>query len=419
MKTIKLNLTLILALLLSVSAFSQKDEMKMAGKAIAKSNFTEALINLKKVEGMLDQLDDKTKAKFYYYKAKAVSATGNVDESVKTIQTLLDFEEKTGKPKYSKEVQPILTDLIKNLREKGIKEYQEAKWSLAKASLAKVFDLSKTDTLFLQYAGAAALKDKDYDLAINYYQKLIDLGFTGIATNYTAVNVETNQRENLGTKLNMDLMVKAGTHKEPEEEKIGPVTGNLYNNIANAYLGKKELEKAKEAIINGRKYDDKNINLILTQASIEYELGNKEEFASLMKEATELRPNDPSLYFNIGVVSADQGKHKEAAKAYRKAIELKPDYGDAWLNLAYTEIADDKKLVEEMEANLNDFDKFDAIKAKQLELYKKALPTFEKALEFNKNRIDFLKTMMALYENLEMYDKMKEIKAKIDALEEK
>ncbi len=417
MKTIKQNLVFALILLFSLSVFSQKDEMKAAGKAINKNNFPEALANLKKVEGMLGSLDDKTKAKFYYYKAKAVSSTGNIDESVKTIQDLINFENKIGKPKYTKEVKPILDNLIKNLREKGIKEYQGGKWALAKNTLAKVYDLSKNDTSFLQYAGGAALKDKDYDLAAKYFQKLIDLDYKGIATNYTAVNVETKNRENLGNKINMDAMVKLGKYTDPKVETVGPVTGSLYNNLANAYLGKKELDKAKEIVVKGRSYDKGNINLILTQASIEYELGNKSEFANLMKEVLELRPNDPSLYFNIGVVSADQGKIEEAIKSYKKAIELKPDYSDAWLNLAYAEIAGDEKFVKELDANSNNFDKYDEIQAKRMDMFRKALVTFEKAQTYNKNRVDILKTMMTMYEHLEMYDKVKEMKAKIDAIQ--
>ena len=419
MKTTKMKLVVLLLLTFTISGFSQKAEMKAASKAIAKSNFPEAQAQLTKVKGMLDNLDDKTKAKFYFMEAKVYNATGKVDDAVKTLKTLMDFETKIGKPKYTKEAKPMLEKLVASIREKGIKEYQEGKWNLAKVDLARVFILSPKDTVFLQYAGGAALKAKDYDTAIKDFKKLLDLGYKGIATNYTAVNAKTGERENLGSKAYMNLMIKSGQYKDPKVEKVGPVTASLYNNLASAYLGKKELDKAKAAIEKGREADKNNINVILTEASVEYALGNKAKFTELMKEAVKLQPDNASLFFNIGVVSMDQGKADEAIAAYKKAIELKPDYSDAWLNLAYAEIADDQKLVEEMEANINDFDKFDKIKAKQLAMYKKALPTFEKALEYNKNRTDFMRTVMALYENLEMYDKQKELKAKIDALENK
>lgn len=419
MKTTKQILVLILLLTISINGFSQKTEMKAASKALAKSNFPEAKAQLAKVEGMLDNLDDKTKAKFYFMEAKVYNATGKVDDAIKALKALMDFEKKIGKPKYTKEAKPMLDNLVKNIREKGIKQYQNQQWDLAKINLKKVFVLSPKDTIFLQYAGGAALRAKDFDAAIEDFQKLIDLGYKGITTNYTAVNVKTGERENLGSKKYLDLMLKTKQYKDPKVEHVGPVTADLYNNLASAYLAKKELNKAKETIEKGRKADSSNINVILTEASIAYELGDKAKFTDLMKEAVKLQPNNPSLFFNIGVVSMDQGKVDDAIAAYKKAIELKPDYSDAWLNLAYAKIADDKKLVAEMEKNINDFDKFDEIKAKQLEMYKKALPTFEKALEFNQKRTDLMRTVIALYENLEMPDKMKALKAKMDAIENK
>lgn len=419
MKTTKQILVLILLLTISVTGFSQKSEMKAASKALAKSNFPEAKAQLAKVEGMLDNLDDKTKAKFYFMEAKVNNATGKVDDAIKALKKLMDFEKKIGKPKYTKEAKPMLDNLVKNIREKGIKQYQNQLWDLAKINLKKVFVLSPKDTMFLQYAGGAALRAKDYDAAIEDFQKLIDLGYKGITTNYTAVNVKTGERENFDSKKYLDLMLKTKQYKDPKVEHVGPVTADLYNNLASAYLAKKELNKAKEAIEKGRKADSSNINVILTEASIAYELGDKAKFTDLMKEAVKLQPNNPSLFFNIGVVSMDQGKVDDAIAAYKKAIELKPDYSDAWLNLAYAKIADDKKLVAEMEKNINDFDKFDEIKAKQLEMYKKALPTFEKALEFNQKRTDLMRSVITLYENLDIPDKMKALKAKMDAIENK
>lgn len=419
MKITKQILVLILLLTISINGFSQKTEMKAASKALAKSNFPEAKAQLAKVEGMLDNLDDKTKAKFYFMEAKVNNATGKVDDAIKALKKLMDFEKKIGKPKYTKEAKPMLDNLVKNIREKGIKQYQNQQWDLAKINLKKVFVLSPKDTMFLQYAGGAALRAKDYDAAIEDFQKLIDLGYKGITTNYTAVNVKTGERENFDSKKYLDLMLKTKQYKDSKVAHVGPVTADLYNNLASAYLAKKELNKAKEAIEKGRKADSSNINVILTEASIAYELGDKAKFTDLMKEAVKLQPNNPSLFFNIGVVSMDQGKVDDAIAAYKKAIELKPDYSDAWLNLAYAKIADDKKLVAEMEKNINDFDKFDEIKAKQLVMYKKAIPTFEKALEFNQKRTDLMRSVITLYENLEMPDKMKALKAKMDAIENK
>jgi len=73
-----------------------------------------------------------------------------------------------------------------------------------------------------------------------------------------------------------------------------------------------------------------------------------------------------------------------------------------------------------MNNNLSNFKKYDAIKARQLELYREVLPYYEKAYVLSKEKtkeddIDIVRTLMSMYENLEMNDKFKEMKAIWDA----
>lgn len=422
MKTIKKQFLLVAILLISVVTFAQKEEMKAAGKALAKNNFTDALASLNKVEGMLGSLDDKTKAKFYFLKSKALNGSGKVTEAANAINELMAFEKKTGKAKYTKEAQPMLQKLVQNLRNKGIKEYEGKKWSLAKKTLAQVFDLNSPDTAFLNYAAMAAYQDKDLDLALTHYKKLSEVGYTGIVTNYSAMSTETKKRENFNSKNEMDLMVKAKTHTDPKTEVLKSKKGDIIKNIASIYLEKGDNDKAVEAISNARKESPNDINIILTAADIAYKMKDNNKFISLMEEAVKQQPDNEVIYNNIGIVSRVEGKIEEATKAFKKAIELKPDYKEAIINLADTELKKEDAIVKEMEANMNNYDKFDALKVKQLDLYREILPMYEKAYKITdanyskNNEKAFLKTLMAIYENLEMYDKMKEVKAFYDGL---
>lgn len=421
-KTLKKQILFFAILLISIATFSQKEEMKAAGKALSKNNFTEALSSLTKVESMLGSLDDKTKAKFYFLKVKALNGSGKVAEAVKTINELTTFEKKIGKMKYSKEAEPILQTLTKNLRDKGIQEYTEKKWSLAKSTLAQVYGLNPLDTAFLNFAALAAYQDKDLDLALTHFQKLDKVGFTGISTNYSAVNIKTKKRENFGSKNEMDLMMKTKMYTDSKTEILKTRRGDIIKNIANIYLEKGENNKALEAINNARKEAPKDVNIILTAADIAYKMKDNEQFISLMNEAVEYQPDNEIIYNNIGIVSRVEGKLEEAKTAFKKAIEIKPDYKEAIINLADTELKREEAIVKEMEANMNDFTKFDLLKAKQLDLYREILPQYEKAYKITdanyskNNEKAFLKTLMAIYENLEMYDKMKEVKAFYDGL---
>jgi Tfp pilus assembly protein PilF len=221
----------------------------------------------------------------------------------------------------------------------------------------------------------------------------------------------------------MDLMMKSKLYSDSKTEVLESQKGNIIRNIANIYMGKGDDVKAMEAITNAREAAPEDVNIILTAANIAYKTGDNEKFITLMNEAVKYKPNNPIIYNNIGIVSRTEGKIEEAKTAFKKAIELKPEYKEAIINLADTELKREDAIVKEMEVNMNDFDKFDALKVKQLDLYREVLPTYEKAYKITdanyskQNEKAFLKTLMAIYENLEMYDKMKEVKEFYDGLE--
>ena len=121
-------------------------------------------------------------------------------------------------------------------------------------------------------------------------------------------------------------------------------------------------------------------------------------------------PTNPNLFFNLGVVNYNQKKNKIAEGYYKKAIELDPEYRDAYLNLAYSILNERVAIIEEMNANLNDFKKYDELEEKQREVCRTAMPYLEKADQI-KRSIDTVKTLLNIYDTLEMDEKSKEYRA--------
>jgi len=408
---------LVIALLLISSfGFAQKAELKMASKAISKSNFTEALSALSKVENLKDNLDEKSMAKFLFLKVKALNGSGKLIDAANAINALTSYETKIGKQKYSKEATPILANLTKGLSDRGIKEYQNKNFKAAKVTLEQVYNLSKKDTTFLEYAANAAYLDKDYDLALEKFTALKDMGYTDIKTVYSAINKATGNEDIFNSAKEMNNGVKMKIYESPKTVVTESKFPSIVKNIAFIYVEKGDNEKAIGAIQSARKADPKDVNLVITEANIQIKMGNKAAFGKLMEEAIALKPNDATLYYNVGVINQEQGKIEEAKKAYKKSIELNPDNGNAYLNLGLAMLEKDKAIVEEMNANLNDFDKYDEIKARQLDLYREVLPTLEKANSLMKKDKDLMRTLMNIYENLEMYDKQKAVKTEFDKL---
>jgi len=419
----KKQILLLLALFVSITTFAQKNELKAAEKAIKKLDYATAKSSINQAESLIANADDKTKAKFYYLKgqtyaglSKTAPTADNYNAAADSFNTLFDLEKEMGSTKYTALAEPSLNTMVSDISAKGIKSYQDKDYEAAKSELFQVYNLSKKDTAFLEYAANSAYLAKDYDTALNYFTQLKDVGYTGITTEYTAKNVETGERENLGSETQMDLMVKSKQYVEPKTTTTESKKPSIIKNIAFVHIEKGDTDKAIAAVKDAREIAPEDVNLILTEANLQIKLGNKEEFAKLMNEAIALDPTNATLYFNLGVISGEQGDIEKAKEYYNKAIELNPDYVDAYVNLGSALLEKDKALVEEMNQNLNNFDKYDKVKEKQVTLYKEVIPVYEKAYELKPDDIDTVRTLMSLYENAEMDDKFMDMKKKYDAL---
>lgn len=64
-----------------------------------------------------------------------------------------------------------------------------------------------------------------------------------------------------------------------------------------------------------------------------FQAGNLESSQALWEKLTLLKPTDPQVYNNLGVVFKKEGKKDEAREAYKKALSLNPDYPEALNNL--------------------------------------------------------------------------------------
>ncbi len=445
----KKQILVLLTLFLSITIFAQKDELKSAEKAIKKQDYAVAQTFVDQAEPLISNSDNKTKAKFYYLQAMTYTELSkadpnNYDKAASAYNNLFEIEKEMGSTKYTTMAEPELNVLISDVSAKGIKSYQDKDYVAAKDELYRVYLLSPLDTAYLEYAANAAYMSKDYDAALDYFTQLKEVGYTGIFTEYSAKNNDTGTREVFDSKHQSDLMKKSKIYSDFKVTTSESKKPDVIKNIAYAHVELGDTDKALAAVSDARKIAPKDVGLILTEANLQIKLGNKEEFASLMKEAIELDPDNPTLYYNLGVIGAEQGLNEknlaieekdkgnmEKAEAhleksieyldktigyYNKAIKLNPDYADAYVNLGSVMLEEDKELVEEMNNNLSNFDKYDKIKAKQVELYKEAIPVYEKAYELKPDDIDTVRVLMSLYENAQMDDKFLEIKKVYESL---
>ncbi len=60
------------------------------------------------------------------------------------------------------------------------------------------------------------------------------------------------------------------------------------------------------------------------------EHGRGAEAIKLLREASQLQPDDPQVWLWLGICYNSVGLHDEAIAASREAVRLKPDFGQAW-----------------------------------------------------------------------------------------
>ncbi len=421
------QLLILSALFISMTVFAQKSELKTAGKAVKANDFSAAITALDQAERLIENADQKTTAKYYYLRGKALYQNGSASADILKVgdafNQLIDYENETKKQKYSNELAQLLNSLINKVASEASGDYslaiqtKEAKdYINAAKKFHQVFSLSPRDTSFLDNAALVYYFGKDYETSKKLYEKLLELDYTGIATIYKATNKEDGKEVTFNDKKAMDVQVKLGIVENPREEAKESRREFLFKNLAQNYTALDNSEKALEVIAQGRAEFPKSYSLLIDEANVYYKMGDNDKFKEKLEEAITINPTDPTLYYNVGVMNMDQKNIDEAIKNFEKAIEIKPDYGDAYNNIGAAIIEKANAIIEEMNNSLSDFEKYDRLQAEQLEIYKEAIPFYEKAFEYDGKNISIVQTLMGLYENLEMTEKSNKMRTLYEEL---
>ncbi|MFD2541299.1 tetratricopeptide repeat protein [Lacinutrix gracilariae] len=385
-----------LALAFSVFTFAQKKELKTVEKAIKNNDFSVAKSLLGQLEPMLPDMEDKYKDKYYLLKGQAFYANGTgSDEDIDIAIDNLD----NAKGSYKVEVEKIKQNLINTLLTESNNQYQSAQYLEAVNGFEKLYKLIPSDTTYLYYAASSAVTGKDYDSAVKNYEKLLELGYTGIEKQYVATNVETGEVEAF-SKSQRNLFVKAGSHIKPSVRVSKSKRGEIVKNLAFIYLNNGESDKALKAVQAAREMDPTDSNLILSEANLHYKNGDKETYKKLIEEAIQLDPNNTDLIFNLGVVSAENGEIEKAKEYYTKVISLEPENVNAQTNMAALILGEENALIEEMNglgtSNADNI-RYDELKEQRTKLYHSAVPYLESVLEVEPENVQVAKTLLNIY----------------------
>ncbi|MFT7352295.1 MAG: tetratricopeptide (TPR) repeat protein [Flavobacterium sp.] len=425
------------AILFSMATFAQKSEFRSIKRIYEKpdikgKDLDEYKSLVAQLQPLVTEESDKVYANFYkvmipVLEIFALDATstpaqqqalmmkyGNpksISEVAIALNATLDYEKKTGKKQQTDDIKENiakLKSLLLNVADQlgGAKKYSESA-----EVLYSIYQLDKNDSLMLYYAANYSINAQDFDAALKYYQELKAINYSGEGTNFYAKNKASGQEEAFNSKADRDKYILLKTHEAPRDEKLESKRGEIYKNIAIILIDKGRTEEAKGAIQEARKLNPEDISLITSEADLYFKLKDMDSYKRLINEALAKSPDDPILLFNLGVVSSNSNQLEDAERYYKRVIELKPDYKDAYLNLAELNLRSDAKVVEEMNKLGNsdkELKKYDALKIERNKNFTKALPILKKAVELDPNDDVAKSALISVYKAL---DRMEEAKA--------
>ena len=420
------NIIIILLFLFSTISFGQKKELKLAEKSIKSEDYSAAKQNILSAEKLINEMDAKTTIKFHYLKGLANYANGNstLEEAsiaLENLNKVIDLESNSSNKLYTSKADELRIAMLNKFVDDSKNNLDNQDYKGAYLNLEMSYRISPADTLYLYNAALIATENSDFDIALSFYNELIDIGFTGITTNYYAIEKATGEEQAFQNPDQRSLFIKAGTHENPRDADMESVEIDVLRSMAAIYKNNKDYENAIIYLEKAKTIDDNDINIILLESNIRWEMGEVDNYEKLITKALEIDPNNVDLYFNLGVISSDKGDVDLAMSYYDKAIETDKLYKKAYLNAAALILQKESKIIEEMNSlgtSNADYNRYDELKIEREDLYKSAVPYLVSVYELDNKNISAVRTLRNIYsaiDDMDNYNKYKAIAAEIES----
>ena len=407
--TMKTLLPLLFSLFLTFS-YAQKKEIKKAIKLFDSGDVQGATAMLESSAALFDAADQKILNQKTYLEGQI--AQSNKDFNL-AYEKFMAFKDAGGaNPNFDTQLNSLTSDIVNE----AIGDNEEKRFAVAAGKLHLAYQINPEGNQdYLYYAASSAVNGSNFELALEYYDELKKIKYTGITTQYFAISADSGEEVELSAS-EYDLYKKTKQYTDFREEDTESRFPEIVKNIALIYAQLGDNERAMDAVKEARKEDPKDLNLILTEANLYIQLEENDRFEALMKEAIEQDPTNATLYFNLGVINAQRGMNEEAKGYYQKSIELDPNSESGYLNLVSLILEGESTIVEEMNSLGNsraDNARYEQLKTDRENLYLECVPILKKLVALSNNQ-EAIKTLMNIYGTLGDNEGFKEMKALVE-----
>lgn len=352
------------ALLLALaSTYAQKDELKTLKKLYDKDqlsadDFSKYKETVLKLEAVATSENDKVAANFYKaMQPLAEMSTMGAQPNPMMIQKIFTPEAFTSMVQVMRKTLDFEANQDKKVFTADINETITS-FKPIFTQMAFVFNSSK------KYKEASRVFYNTYQLDPNDVSNLENAAITAMqAEEY--IDAEKYYRE-------IKTVGFSGTGLKKFASKPAEVAKNIF---ALSFFNKND-EQAKLDFLEAIKLNPEDIQIQIDHAAIYYRNNDIATYQKLIEGILEKDPNNAQLQYNVGFLM----------------------------------LADDTKLVDEINANLKNTKMYNELNTKRKAMYLKALPYFERAHQLDVANQD-MKTILKLsYETLGMKDKAASVK---------
>lgn len=374
-----------LILIISAGVFAQK------GKVNSTLNYVDNG-NLEKAKEAMDgaEVHEKTKdwPKTYYAKGRLAQAMyESNDDKIRKLydeplmvayNSYLKSIELDDKDRMSKMVILQIPQLSNDFLTWAGEEFEAENFKKSLVAFETLISLQKSDlyigmfdTVLLFNAGIVAINAEEYDKALDYFEQCIEMEYG---------------------------------ESQP------------YEYMHSIYNTRGDMENAEKILIAAfEKFEDSpNVMLSLIQFYLVNEMDKEAMEYITMAKADD--PNNYRLFWAEGVLYMKQERYEDATVALAKSIELEPEFFDTQYNMGVCYYNMGVNLFE-IANDILDNEKYNAAVEEAKEVFAKAIPYMEKALELNPEDVATMTSLKELYYRLQMTEKYDAITKKLDEIE--
>jgi protein O-GlcNAc transferase len=210
---------------------------------------------------------------------------------------------------------------IDEIFQKAIKYHQAGDLQQAENIYKEILIAEPNNFYALHYLGILNYQLKNYEFAIDYIKKALQINPTVADAYYNLGNIYKDCGQLDEAIINFQKSLE-----------LNPNNSDAYNNEGIIYKYDKKLDEAMSCF-------QKAIQLNPNNAIAHYNLGvifqERKQFdnaVSCFQKVLLINPNIFAVYYNLGNIFQEQKQFDDAILNYQKAIELNPDLADLYYN---------------------------------------------------------------------------------------